>query len=425
MKVALLGLALLFAPVLQAQGLPIVVWHSLSGFLGEKFQKIARDFNDIYPEYSIQLVYKGEYSDTLTSFAAAFRAGKPPAIVHVFEVGTALMLHPKGVIKPLETLMREQKISLPVDSFSPAISVLYSENNRLQAFPFTNSLPVLFYNAKALASVGVDATNFPKNWQDLESVAQKLVDKGYPCAYTTTYPGWILVEAFASLHAIPLLTKTLQANVADPRLITHIKRLKSWQKKHLFVYGGRANDATVLFTSQRCAMISQSSGSYADFVSTASFAVAVAPLPRDRDAKSNNVVGGGALWTVAGQTPQVEKGIALFYHYLARVVVQLQWFQQTGYMPVGQKGFYHAVSALAAPTPTLLIARADLNHALLNTQSTSNKVPHNQLRTILDEELEAIFANLASPEEAMNNAVQRSNIAIDRFSKNTAVVLEK
>ena len=49
-------------------------------------------------------------------FAAAFRAHQPPAIVQVFEVGTAIMLSPEGVIKPVDLLMSEQGMALLDDS---------------------------------------------------------------------------------------------------------------------------------------------------------------------------------------------------------------------------------------------------------------------------------------------------------------------
>ncbi len=43
-------------------------------------------------------VYKGTYTETLTAAIAAFRAGKQPDIVQVFEVGTATMMAAKGAI---------------------------------------------------------------------------------------------------------------------------------------------------------------------------------------------------------------------------------------------------------------------------------------------------------------------------------------
>ncbi|STX46895.1 glycerol-3-phosphate-binding periplasmic protein precursor [Legionella hackeliae] len=82
----------------------------------------------------------------MTSFAAAFRAKQPPAIVQIFEVGTTTMLYPKGIIKPVDELMEEQGLSLPKDSFLPAIRSFYSENGKLMAMPFNTSIPVIYYN---------------------------------------------------------------------------------------------------------------------------------------------------------------------------------------------------------------------------------------------------------------------------------------
>ena len=52
-------------------------------------------------------VNKGNYTETMTAGIAAFRAGKPPHIIQVFEVGTASMMAAKGAIKPVYKLMAE------------------------------------------------------------------------------------------------------------------------------------------------------------------------------------------------------------------------------------------------------------------------------------------------------------------------------
>ena len=47
---------------------------------------------DRFTKYKINAIYKGNYTETMTSAIAAFRAKKQPHIVQVFEVGTATMM---------------------------------------------------------------------------------------------------------------------------------------------------------------------------------------------------------------------------------------------------------------------------------------------------------------------------------------------
>src|SRR4051812_34239078 len=75
-------------------------WHAMAGALGERVNDLAAKFNAENKEYKVVPVFKGNYDETLAAGRAAFRAHEPPAILQVFEVGTATMMASKGVIKP-------------------------------------------------------------------------------------------------------------------------------------------------------------------------------------------------------------------------------------------------------------------------------------------------------------------------------------
>ena len=51
-------------------------WHAMGGQLGEMVDKFAADFNARQSEYKVNAVYKGNYTETMTSAIAAFRAKK-------------------------------------------------------------------------------------------------------------------------------------------------------------------------------------------------------------------------------------------------------------------------------------------------------------------------------------------------------------
>lgn len=419
-KICLMLLVSLACTPVQAQAVEIVMWHSLAGGLGEEVNHLADAFNKSQDDYLVKPVYKGEYTDSLTSFAAAFRAKKPPAMVQVFEVGTAIMLSPVGIIKPLDSLLREQHVELPEDNFLSAVRAFYSKEGQLQAMPFNISVPLVYYNADALAQVGVSDKDFPRTWQELELLAEKLQKAGFGCAYTSAYPAWIQIESFASLHNLPLVDSKLHAVYNHPAVINHLQRLKNWQNKGYLKYGGRTSDATVLFTSGQCVMFSQSSGSYSSMSRLVSFRLGVAPLPVDAKVtttRHNNVAGGAALWTVAGHSDQVYRGVALFYAFLARPDVQWRWHQQTGYIPIGLSGVYTKHQEVKV-MPSLDIALLDL--AVANTHnSLAWSLPLNQIRMVNDQSVEAIFAGIKTPAEAMNDAVARADFIIRRFSLNT------
>ncbi|MGQ3889064.1 extracellular solute-binding protein [Legionella sp. CNM-1927-20] len=422
MRHFILFLVLAFLGKTWAQKVDIVLWHSLAGNLGVVLQQLVDNFNQAQKEYVIKPIYKGEYNDTITSFAAAFKAKQPPALIQVFEVGTGIMLAPAGIIKPLHEIMAEQNQRLPTENFLPALLSFYSYKGKLQALPFNTSIPVIFYNADALASVGINDKNFPATWDELENLAALLKTKGYQCTYTSAYPAWILIEAFSSLHGLPLFDSEEQKAVYNNKaVIHHLERLRQWQKKHYFDYGGRASDATSLFTSGKCVMYSQSSGSYKSVSKLVNFRVGVAALPLDPSVSQlryNSVNGGAALWAVAGQSSKIYEGIAQFYTYLLKPQVQQRWYQSTGYIPISMSGDY-AFIMRDNVQPVLSLAQKELANSIPQKLLNLSTIPQNQIRNINDEAIEAIFAGIKTPKVAMDDAVTRANFALARFLRNT------
>lgn len=405
----------------------LVFWHSLAGSLSQELEKMVTGFNESQEDYVIQPVYKGEYTDTLTSFTAAYRAKMPPDIVQVYEVGTAAMLSPSGIIKPLDDILQEAGIRFDQGQFLPAIWASFSKAGKLQAMPFNTSVPLIFYNADLLSKVGIhNRAEFPKTWQELEVLFAKLKKAGFSCAYTSAYPAWIHIESFAALHGIDLFDKNQErANYQNSALLAHLERLKKWQKAHYFEYGGRGNDATSLFTSGRCALFSQSSGGYKGLLAIVPFHIDAAPLPVDASlhlSRHNNVIGGAALWAVSGLTPIQYRGIARFYRYITLAPVQERWYQNTGYIPFLLSEPQSNKDPNEGDMPTLQIARFDLGREA-EKPSLLSKIPLNQIRSINDEALEAIFSNIKSPEDAMNHAETRANFALKRFASNNRILV--
>ena len=425
MKKLLIAFVTLFcASIAQAKPIELVFWHGMAGHLGDEVRLLVEDFNHSQKDYVIKAVYKGDYIETLTSFAAAFRAHQPPAIVQIFEVGTAIMLSPEGAIKPVDALMDEQGVNLPKEDFIQSVREFYSKDGKLMGMPFNLSAPALYYNRDILAKVGYNSENFPKTWAEMEVLAEKIKQAGYDCTYTTAYPGWVLFESFLAIHGLPIThSNPIRAVFNTPQLAQHFARLKRWSDLHYFRYGGRIDDATVLFTSGVCPLFSQSSGAYNSLSALVSFRLGVAAMPLDTQVsqvRHANVAGGAALWAVGGQSDVHYKGIAQFFSFIAQPAVQQRWHEHTGYLPIGLKGIYADI-VKNSHHPSLLLASADLVDNI-TTPRVKNSGPENQIRRINDEMLEAMFAGLITSEEALKEAEARSNRVLSRFAQNTQIV---
>ncbi|SBO10422.1 sn-glycerol-3-phosphate-binding periplasmic protein UgpB precursor [Vibrio mediterranei] len=404
-------------------------WHAMGGALGQKVNEIAADFNASQSEYEIKPVYKGSYAETMTSAIAAFRAKEQPAIVQVFEVGTATMMGAKQAIYPVYELMADTKEPFNADNYLAAVTGYYTTNDgQMLSMPFNSSTPVMYYNKDMFKKAGIKEA--PKTWKEMEAVSRKLLASGAKCGFTTTWQSWTQIENFGARNNIPVATENngfggfdTEFKFNDAPYVKHIQQMGDWSKEGIFKYGGRQSDGMPLFYTQECAMTMGSSAGLAGIKENMKgIDVGVAQLPYDDDliAKpQNTIIGGASLWVLRGHTSEEYKGVANFFTYLSSPEVQADWHQFTGYLPITkqayeltkQQGFYQAnpgtdtaVLQMTSTTPTANSKGIRFGNFL-------------QTRDIINEELEAVWAGKASAKSALNNAVRRGDEQLRRFER--------
>src|SRR5947209_11588793 len=105
--------------------------------------RLTDEFNASQSDYKVIPSYKGGYPETMTAAIAAFRAGNPPHIVQVFEVGTATMMAAKGAIKPVYQLMAELGEPFDPNNYLSAIAGYYSTaDGKMLSLPFNSSTAI-------------------------------------------------------------------------------------------------------------------------------------------------------------------------------------------------------------------------------------------------------------------------------------------
>ncbi len=404
-------------------------WHAMGGALGQKVNQIASDFNASQSEYVIKPVYKGTYPETMTSAVAAFRAKNQPAIVQVFEVGTASMMGAKKAIFPVYQLMEKTNEPFDPNSYLSTVTAYYTTSDgKMISLPFNSSTPVLYYNKALFKQAGIEQP--PKTWKEMGAVSQKLLDAGVKCGFTTTWQSWTQIENFGARNNLPIATKNNGFDGTDTSFlfnqapfVAHIQRMADWSKSGIFKYGGRQSDAMPLFYTQECAMVMESSAGFAGIKENMKgIDIGVSQLPYDDtlvDKPANSIIGGASLWVMAGRPDAEYNGVAKFFTYLSSPEAQADWHQATGYLPVTkaayaltqQQGFYQQNPG--ADTAILQMTTSD---------STANSKGLRfgnflQTREIVDEELEKVWSGKQSAQAALDNAVKRGNEQLRRFER--------
>jgi sn-glycerol 3-phosphate transport system substrate-binding protein len=431
-KVILIGALItlvIFPATVLAEAITINWWFAHGGRLGEKVQEIVTNYNASQSQYKVVATYKGNYTDTMNAGIAAFRSKNPPHILQVFEVGTASMMAAKGAVKPVYEVMAESGLPFDPKAYLSTVTGYYTApDGRMLSMPFNSSTPVLYYNLEAFKKAGLDPNKPPKTWPEVAEYAKKLVAAGYPGGFSTAWISWIHLENFSAWHNVPIGTKANGFGGMDtkfvfnsPLHIKHIQKMADWQKDKIFVYGGRRNKGNALFSSGQVAMYTESSAGYAGFKKTCKFPFRTSMLPYwpDAGAPQNTIIGGASLWVMQGHSAEEYKGVASFFNYLSKPEVQADWHQFTGYLPIThaayeltkKQGFYEKNPG----TETALI-QMTLHNPTENSKGLrfGNFV---QMRAVMYDTLEAIFAEKTSAQQGLNDAVGKGNKLLRQFEK--------
>ena len=402
-------------------------WHAMGGTNGERVDKIAADFNASQSDYTVVPSYKGNYTETMTAAVAAFRANEQPHLVQVFEVGTATMMAAKGAVYPVEKMMADAGEPFDKSDYLPAVISYYqTSEGELLSMPFNSSTPVLWYNADALSAAGVAP---PKTWAEVKTAAKALVDNGMACGVSFGWQSWVMIENFSAWHNLETGTKEngfagfdTELTFNNDSVVARLDDIASMSEGNLFKYGGRRGDSLPMFTNGECGMWMNSSAYYGSIKSQAEFNFAQTMLPLDTsvaDAPQNSIIGGATLWALTGHDAEEYKGLAKFMTYLSSADVQAWWHQETGYVPITtaaydlskSQGFYDS-----NPGTDTAIKQLSLNTPTPNSRGLrfGNFV---QIRDVINEEMEALWAGDKTAAQALDAAVDRGNVLLRKFER--------
>jgi len=384
-----------------APAVPVLIElsHQLDEERAERIEPLIERFNGLQKDAQIKLVRRVE-------------GNEPKPINLVTREEYARFVANKAKFKPLNEVMREGKESFDGSKLSPEMRDSLTEaKGKLLSLPIAFSTPVLYINKAAFRKAGLDPDLPPKTWAETQEVAGKLVDSGSRCAFTTSWPTWVHIDNLSAWNGGDVSDTKGRLNFNGLVQIKHVAMLATWYKAKYFSYFGRRDEADRRFADGECAMLTSSSSLFANLVAKKTLEVGVSTLPYHDDvrgAPQNTLADGASLWIANGLKPAETKGVAKFISYMLSPEVQIDLTLSGGYLPMTPVARAAAGSKLLKDD----LAGLQVAYAELQGRASSPVVRVSQIeavRTIVDEELEAVWANKIPAKQALDNAVQRGN----------------
>ena len=426
---AMLVATLVAADAARAQT-EIQWWHAFTGQNGELLDEQVTQFNASQSDYVVVASHKGNYSEALNAGIAAFRAGEQPHVLMVFEIGTATMMAAEGAVNPVHQAMADAGAAFDPDDYLAAVAGYYTTPaGEMLSLPYNSSTPVLWVNRDALTAAGIDPDVELTTWQQVGEVLTELEAAGHECPLTTAWQSWVHLENISAYHNVPFATQEngfagLDTELAfnGPVQVQHIQAMGEWARDGKFIYTGRRNEGGANFRAGACALFTESSAGYAGIKAEAEFEFDVRPLPYwegVEGAPQNTIIGGASLWVLAGHEPEDYEGVAALLSFLSSPEIQAAWHQNTGYLPIttaayeltSEQGFYEE-------NPGTDIGIIQMTGKEPTPNSKGIRLGYfDQIRTIIDEELEAVWTGDKEAQAALDSAVERGDQLLRRFEQ--------
>ena len=385
------------APALPAQ---LILGHQLN----EESTELVEQFNNQNKEVKITL--------------ARQVTGEAPKHINLVTTEEQVRFtENKAKFRPLHELMRAAREPFDASKLSPELrESLTDSRGRLMALPLAFSTPVLYINKEAFRKARLDPEKPPKTWLEMQEVAGQLFEAGESCPFTTSWPTWTFIDNISTWSGVDVSDNRGKLTFNGLVQVKHLAMMASWHKaKYLHLFGHR-DEADRRFANGECAMLTSNSSLFAQLNASKQIEAGASSFPYHDDvygAPKNTLADGAALWFAADLKPAEVKGAAKFVNYVLGPEVQIRLTLAGGFLPITPVARAAASSKLLQSDLYALQAA----YSQLQGKTITPKVRPSQIaavRTILDEELDAVWANRKPAKEALDAAAQRANAALSR-----------
>lgn len=417
--ITLVALLVFGTLAVSAEEIELEFWHAMSGGRTDAVERIVEGFNEEHPDIKVTAQFTGSYAETLTQGISAVKAGNPPHIIQVYEVGTQTMLDSEAIV-PVYEIVGDQ---IDFGSVIQPISNYYSVDGKLYSMPFNSSTAMLYYNKDAFEEAGIDYV--PTTWKEIEDVGLKLIESDAANhGLSFGWPAWILEQMFAyhnELYANNSNGRDGRASEVymDSDFGRHV--INTWTdlvEKDVIAYGGREYSANQDFLAGEVAMLAQSTSSLSSIMESADFEVGTTFLPRFEDyGIGNSVIGGASLWVMKGHSEEEYQAVVEFFKYLNKTDVTIQWHKDTGYFPSTNAAVKQLMdNRWFSDNPNYLTAflqiLSGVSSPAANGVLLGNFV---EIRDITDTAIEEAFTEASSPEEAIEKADSEASAVLKDY----------
>lgn len=377
------------------------------------------EFESANPNITIEPVYSGGYADVKTAVQTTIQGGGTPPALGVMLATDLYDLVNAGYITPMDPFLEEMENSESyLNDFYPTFLENSRYDGRLWSIPFQRSAVVMYYNADLLSGEGLSR---PTSRQSLAETAEALTERSggeterWGIEWPSGWPYWLFQPLAIGAGQNIVGSDPTEVFFDAPEVVDAIEYYNSLSEEYNATPAGVQGSwgaAPSNFASGNTAMIVHSSGSLTGILEQADFEVGVMPIPGREEGSYASVPGGGNLYMMDGVSEAQQEAAFRFVRFLTQPARAADFSIQTGYIASRRSSYEtDAMSSYIDEVPQAAQTRDALQYAgkELAVQNLG------EVRDIFHQYLQAAFNREMSPQEAMEQAQQEADSALEPF----------
>jgi sn-glycerol 3-phosphate transport system substrate-binding protein len=407
----------------------ISFWHSMNAANRDALEALTTRFNGMQSEVKVELVFQGNYADSLNKFIASLSTGDVPAIIQMHDIATQLLID-SNEITPIQDFIDREGFDL--SDFEPRILDYYRVGDRLHSMPFNVSNPVLLYEKNSFREAGLDPEKPPQTLDELTEYSRKLVKRDSQGNIT---------RSGIALEINPALFEQMLANAGalyvnngngrDGRPTEAVfngsegKAIFQWWHDmvmeglafnvgrnptgadHLLAVGSGRAAMTIAYSSALRSVLN----ALEEGAGPANVELAVAPMAAPQSPDGGTIVGGASLWIIKKRPEAEQEAAWKFIKFLVEPAQQAEWYAGTGYFPIRHQAYDEpAAQEVETRYPFFRVARNRATQgALLG--------PFPQVREAVATALEGMLVGSKAPDAALDGAASEATDIIQGYNR--------
>ncbi len=392
--------------VVKKSPINITFWHSMSVYQENALESMIEEYNKSQNNIIVTGLFQGLYNDMRIKLMNASRSGNLPDIAQI----AIEYLDPfikEGLIEPLNDEISDDDKNDILQQFWNCVS----RDGKIYAYPFNQSVQVLYYNKDAFKKAGLDPDKPPKTWKDVIEYGKKL---------TKDFDGdgkidqWgILISLEGVFGFTPLIRQVGGEFLDESRkkaLFNSDKGVKVMNllldmayKYKIMPANWNLFEGTNAFLSGKIVMGPITCAGIKFAENNLPWDLGIAPLPY---IENKSVLLGGAGLVIFSKSSKKRKAALDFIKWLTNKENCIKWHENTGYLPLRNsaiesyelKSFYLKHPNYKVPVDQLPYARPPDFTPMLP-----------QIDQIIRFAIEDIMLNKKDPKKVLDLAAKKVN----------------